>query len=134
LAGKLPVSYRIPTRYRRNLPANLRQTLADADLLDALPFYPLGSDFTTVEAALAVALEALAQQQGDYRGLLARARAGWRLQLDDQIRTALARLRLDAPRGLVERVYGSVVSAALVDEVHDSGRPLLGEGFEFPTR
>jgi acyl-CoA hydrolase len=133
-AGKLPVSYRIPTRYRRNLPANLRQTLADADLLDALPFYPLGSDFTTVEAALAVALEALAQQQGDYRGLLARARAGWRLQLDDQIRTALARLRLDAPRGLVERVYRSVVSAALVDEVHDSGRPLLGEGFEFPTR
>jgi acyl-CoA hydrolase len=133
-AGKLPASYRIPARYRNNLPQTLRQTLDRAGLLEALPFYPLGTDFDPTEAELAVALEALAQQQGNTRALLARARAGWRAAPDARLQKALARLRLDAPGGVAERFYHSLVSAALLQEVHGSGRPLFGEPIFAPAR
>ncbi|MFU8814748.1 MAG: acetyl-CoA hydrolase/transferase C-terminal domain-containing protein [Pseudomonadales bacterium] len=125
-AGKLPQSYRIPERYRSNFPDTLRQSLADAGVLGALPFYPLGTDLTAVEAELAVALEFLAQLQGDTRALLAQGRAGWRAHTDPRLQDPLERLGLEAPRGITERLYRSLVSAALLDQVHASGRPLYG--------
>jgi acyl-CoA hydrolase len=132
-AGKLPEGYRIPARHRSNTPDALRRSLADAGVLKALPFYPLGTDFTEIEAELVVALEALAQQQGDVRALLARARAGWHLAPDPRLQEALARLRLDRPRGVTERFYRSLVSAALVAEVYDSGRPLFAQSGQTPA-
>jgi acyl-CoA hydrolase len=125
-AGKLPAGYRIPTQFRDNLPQSLQRRLTAAGLVGALPFYPLGTDFEPAEAELAVALEALAQQQGDTRGLLRRARAGWGAD-DPRLQAPLARLGLAAPRGVSERVYRSLVGAALAQEVHDSGRPLFDE-------
>jgi len=129
-AGKLPESYRIPQRYRSNHPQALRRALAADGLLGALPFYPLGTDLTDTEAELAVALEYLAQLQGDTRALLVHARAGWRTPADPGLQAALARLGLDAPRGIAQRFYRSLVTRALLQEVRDSGRPLFADDAE----
>ena len=129
-AGKLPESYRIPQRYRSNYPQALRRALAADGLLGALPFYPLGTDLTDTEAELAVALEYLAQLQGDTRALLVHARAGWRTPADPGLQAALARLGLDAPRGIAQRFYRSLVTRALLQEVRDSGRPLFADDAE----
>ncbi|MEQ9002477.1 MAG: acetyl-CoA hydrolase/transferase C-terminal domain-containing protein, partial [Pseudomonadales bacterium] len=76
-AGKLPAAYRIPARFRRNTPAALAAAWAAPELARALPHYPLGTDLDDTEAALAVALEALAELRGDRLGMLRALRRGW---------------------------------------------------------
>ena len=62
LAGPLDDPLAAPQPLRR---------LRDAGGLGALPWYPLGSDFTATESALAVVLGALGDLQGDRRALAA---------------------------------------------------------------
>ena len=125
-AGKLEPGYQIPPRYRQNLPAQLAARLAAADVLEWLPWYPLGTDFTETEAALVIALGALADARGDRQALL---RLAWRGRgaPDQRLAPALARIGLDGARGLRNRVLRALVSAALSDALVASGRPLFAD-------
>ncbi|NBC22359.1 MAG: acetyl-CoA hydrolase [Gammaproteobacteria bacterium] len=116
-AGKLAADYRIPARFRRNTPERLRRDLADAGVLDGLPWYPLDTDLSTAEAQLAIGLAALAEQRGSRRGLARLAWQGWRQRRHPALRDALARMDLERPRGLRERLYQALVAGALVREL-----------------
>ncbi len=125
-AGKLPKDHRIPERYRNNRPEVLARTLTSTSTPDAVPFYPLGTDLTDVEAELAVALEALSARQGSIRNLLDLAWRGRRAVRDPRLGLALERMALTHPRGAKQRIYQALLAAALQVHVHDSGRPLSG--------
>lgn len=126
-AGKLSSRYRIPARFRDNLPERLAARLARPELLGALPWYPLGSDFTAAEAELTVALGALKASGGQLPSLLRGLRNGWRAARDARLRPALERLGLARPRRLRERAYRWVVADALEREVLRAPRPLWPE-------
>lgn len=124
-AGKLPKAYRIPERFRNNRPETLARQVTAADAAGDLPWFPLGTDFTAEEAALAVALTGLAERQGGRLTLLMRALAGRRLAGRGDLAPALGRMGLTRPRGLRERFHRALVADALVRHVHDGSRPLL---------
>lgn len=127
-AGKLPADYRVPEARRHNLPDVLRRRLANAGLLGALPFYPLGTDLEDNEATLTIALESLRVRQGDWRSMLRGALSGWRRRRDPRLGPGLERLGLATPASLKERALALLVGAALLDEVLESDRPLLAPG------
>jgi len=124
-AGKLSADYRIPARFRRNHPDRLLQAVNHNGLLASLPWYPLGTDFTAVEAELAIALAALGEQRGRLRALLPMALAGWRAARQTRLQPAMKRMGLARPRGIRQRIYRALLAAALVREVHDVPRPLF---------
>ena len=124
-SGKLPSDYRIPPHYRSNYPQNLADKLAATDRLDLLPFYPLHSDFTEAEAALAIALNAIGSLKGNSLALLRLARRGARFHGDPRLTEAMGRMGLVEPRGIRQRVYRALLAGALMEAVFDSGRPLF---------
>jgi acyl-CoA hydrolase len=126
-AGKLEPGYSIPERCRTNLPAALEARFAGAGLLGRLPWYPLGSDLTEEESALAIALGALADQRGDRTRMLRTALAGWRRQGDPRLAGFLGRMTLERPRSVRDRTYRMLVAGALLNRVLDGGRPLFPE-------
>lgn len=126
-AGKLSRRYRIPARFRDNLPERLTARLARPELLRALPWYPLGSDFAAVEAELAIALGALKGRQRHLPSLLRGLRSGRRAAEAARVQSALERLGLARPRRPRERVYRRLVADALEREVHRPARPLWPE-------
>ncbi|MEZ5550021.1 MAG: acetyl-CoA hydrolase/transferase C-terminal domain-containing protein [Pseudomonadales bacterium] len=123
-SGKLAPDYRLPDTATRNTPEVLSAAISRADLLQALPFYPIGSDYTDTEAQLAVALSSLAEHIGNKRALLKDLANGWRCRNDTRLKPALTRIGLEAPRSLQDRFYRLLVAAALDREVFRSGRPL----------
>jgi acyl-CoA hydrolase len=125
-AGKLAAGYRIPARFRRNTPQALAAAWSSPAMQRALPHYPLGTDLDDQEAALAVALEALAANRGDRLGMLRAVRRGWRLADRTELQPALARLGLAAPRGWKARLYRALVADAVDRHVQAGQRPLLG--------
>jgi acyl-CoA hydrolase len=113
-AGKLPRDYRIPDDARGNTPADLARRLASFADAGLFPLFPLGTDFDATEQRLVAAL----------RWLNANS-SGWRKRLDVAIdlihsarvagddAAALARMGLDVPRGISERVLRRLVVLAL---------------------
>ncbi len=127
-AGKLRPDYRLPPMI--NTPAALTETIRRADLMDALPFYPIGSDLTRAEAELAIALPAMAQRQRDILALMRELRNGWRWCTDPRLQAALARIDLAQPQSIKDKVMRLLVASALRREVYDSGRPLFAEALD----
>jgi len=131
-AGKLEADYRIPAACRQNLPGVLQARLEASGALEALPWFPLGSDFTDAESALAVALGVLGDLQGDRRALARLAwRAWWGWRAHDgahreRLEPLLRRIGLEAPRSLQDRLLRAMLGERLVELVLDGGRPLLG--------
>jgi acyl-CoA hydrolase len=123
-AGKLAAGHRVPERHRTNVPERLRERLARADALAALPFYPLGNDLTEEEAALSVALDAL-KREGSRRTLIRWAVDGLHCAKDPRVADALRRMSLVKPRSLKEYFYRALLSRALVHALWQSGRPLF---------
>ncbi|NKI34960.1 acetyl-CoA hydrolase [Wenzhouxiangella sp. XN79A] len=114
-AGKLDPAWRIPEAWRANLPEALERRFGTAR--GAVPSYPFGSDFTEVEQRLIPALQ----------WVKARSRSKWRV-LVEALRggrgdhsAELARLGLDTPESIGERVTARVVARAL-DETADAVR------------
>jgi acyl-CoA hydrolase len=94
-----------------NNAAALSRRLAPLRRAGVLPDYPMGSDFTEVEQRLVRALAWLKPRGAGLAKarLLLQALAGGRT--DD--REAMARMGLDAPRGLAERLEARVLALAL---------------------
>jgi hypothetical protein len=110
-AGKLPKDHQIPEAYRHNTPARIREALAPA--ASQLPSFPLGSGLTTEEEQLAVALARLAPQLGSRLALARLVWRGLRRTPDAATRRALARMDLDQPRDMRERIYRYLLLATL---------------------
>ena len=108
-AGKLDPDWRIPDRARGNTPEALEARFAPFEQQGLFPRYPFGSDFTDVEQRLIPALQGLKKLSASKTRLLA---AAWRGRPADHPEE-LARLGLDAPAGLRERLYARLVAAAL---------------------
>ncbi len=113
-AGKIEADYRLPDAARHNTPE--RVEAAVAELRDGRWFvpYPLGTELTDVEQELARALKWLQARAGrprDKAGLV------WQVVVAgcprDRYRDHLARLGLDAPKGVGERFASRLVALAL---------------------
>lgn len=110
---KLRRDFQAPDGWKRNTPARLGAALAPFRGDGILPDYPLGSDFTEVEQRLVKALGWLkantATPMGKARTLLGSLSAG---RTPD--REALARMRLEHPAGVREKLLTRLVAHALI--------------------
>jgi len=113
-AGKIEPGFALPAAWRDNTPERIARALAGARDEGLLPRFPFETDFTPVEQRLLPALEALKAASGSplrlaailARGLSAKAYSA-------AIGDCLARMGLDRPSGLVERVYAALLRGAL---------------------
>ena len=111
-AGKLAKSFEIPAVHRENYPERITEALKPARESGLLPSFPFGSDFTDVEQALIPALQALRDASVSPLSIARLALSGL-FASGTANEAALARLGLDKPKGLSDRVYRVLVSAAL---------------------
>ncbi len=109
---KLRSDFSPPTAWARNTPLRLGAALAAFRSDGTLPDYPLGSDFTEVEQRVVKALGWLkantATRSGKLRTILAALASGHRGETE-----ALARMALDAPKGLSQWLYARLLRHAL---------------------
>lgn len=113
-AGKLPQSYVIPPAHRDNLPERIAAALKPARDAGLLPMFPFGTDFTDVEQRLIPALQLLREASASPWALLDLGREGLVSAgptADDV--ACLARLGLDRPKSVGDRVFRLLVGAAL---------------------
>ena len=112
-AGKLPRTWQVPDHARANTPERLSAALAPLAARGLLPMFPLGTDFDADEQRLVPALQWLKRNSSSWRGRLslAAALAGSAPSADEE--RALARMRLDGPRTLSERLLRRLVALAL---------------------
>ncbi len=112
-AGKLPRNFEVPAAQRDNHPERIARALKPGRDAGLLPLFPFGSDFTAVEQRLIPALQCLQDAQRWPQRLPGLLWLGSTRRLDVADQECLARLGLDRPAGLSERVYRALVSAAL---------------------
>jgi acyl-CoA hydrolase len=111
-AGKLEARYRLPERARANRPERIEAALAPARREGLLPDFPLGTEMTETEQALAPRLSSL--KSAGYGELIGTLLAGLRRGTAGTLeRAALERLSLVAPQGARERILRSIVLGAL---------------------
>ncbi len=111
-AGKLRADYSIPERFRYNSPETL-QRLADHADEAAFPSFPLGTDFDATEQRLLPALNWLKEEvsRKDYFQLGRSAMRTHARPADYQ--AELARMELQNPKGMRERLYQRLLLTAL---------------------
>ncbi|MEJ2490695.1 MAG: acetyl-CoA hydrolase/transferase C-terminal domain-containing protein [Desulfuromonadales bacterium] len=114
-AGKIATDYRLPKRYRDNLPGRLTAQLEPARQAGDLPVFPLGSNFTAEEEKLAVALQQLTEVQGAPLAMARLAWCGWCRPLTATHQACLARMQLAQPQGWRERLSQVLLRATLGD-------------------
>ncbi len=113
-ARKLPASYRIPDEHRRNYPKELASALAPHRAAGRFGALPYGTDLSAEELRLAGALRALKARSATAGGKLAIGAALLRpLPRDAESRALFARMGVDAPRGVKQRLLRRLVAAAL---------------------
>lgn len=111
-AGKLAKGFALPASARDNFPDRISRAIKPYRENGLLPAFPFGSDFTEVEQQLIPALEALKDASTSPSALMRLAIAG--LGGDTaKVTPALARLGLDKPARLSDRLYRLLVTAAL---------------------
>jgi acyl-CoA hydrolase len=112
--GKLAADFAIPEAWRRHHPGHLHEVLAPFRHKGLLPKFPFGSDFTEVEQRLLPALEWLKAGSSNWRGKLRLLRAFCRpgAAVPGEAE-ALARMGLDAPTALTDRLQQRLLQAAL---------------------
>jgi acyl-CoA hydrolase len=109
-AGKLAKSFEIPAAQRENYPEKVTAALKPFRESGALAAFPFGSDFTETERTLIPALQILREASPVSLARLALEGVSASRNANAE---ALARLKLDAPRSLSDRLYRLLVSAAL---------------------
>ena len=110
-AGKIGRHYRIPDACRRNQPERLETILAPLRQRGLFEEFPFGTDFTPEEVVLGKALTALKEK--GVRGLPRPHDVGRTFAIPEKAQPYLQRMRLDAPRGVKERLLQRVVVYAL---------------------
>ncbi|MGN6656674.1 MAG: acetyl-CoA hydrolase/transferase C-terminal domain-containing protein [Rhodanobacter sp.] len=112
--GKLAADFAIPDAWRRHQPEALHESLLPFRRKGQLPVFPFGSDFDEVEQRLLPALEWLQSSASHWRGRwqVLRAAVCPGEAMEDE-GAALARMGLDAPKGLSERIQRRLLQAAL---------------------
>lgn len=111
-AGKLPQAYEIPPAHRANTPERIARVLAPLREKGLLPEFPFGTDFTATEQRLIPALQSLQQASSSPAALLSLL---WRGLSASGVKDAdcLARMGLDAPATMRERLYRWLLRGAL---------------------
>ncbi len=112
-AGKIEAGYQIPAAHRNNLPQRLEQVLSDARVKALFPEYPLGSDFTDLEAVLARALKQVKTRAASTPRWRLLLKAWMTLPPTAAMQPYLERLQLQTPRTLQDRVARSLLIDAL---------------------
>jgi hypothetical protein len=112
-AGKIEPDYEIPREHRNNTPEKIRQALTP--MKQDFPLFPFGTDFTGDEQHLLPALARLKSASGSFGKLAALAWRGYGARASVEDRAAMARLGLDRPAGMKDRVYAALIQGALVD-------------------
>jgi len=112
-AGKLSKGFEIAAAHRENFPERISAALKPARDAGLLPTFPFGTDFTPVEQRLIPALQLLQEAQQSPQRLPGFLWQGFTQRPDAGDRECLARLGLDKPSTLSERVWRSLVAAAL---------------------
>ena len=110
-AGKLARTYEIAAAHRENYPERIVDALKPFRDSGLLPPFPFGSDFTEVEQRLIPALQTLRDASASPLAIVGLLLRGLGARTSDA--AALARLGLDKPASLADRVYRLLVNAAL---------------------
>ena len=111
-AKKLPAYYRIPDEYRQNTPERLRAALKPFQAEGLFPNFPFGHEFTPEELKLGKALQHLQARSRTFSGKLA-ITAGIISAPAADSGPCLARMGLDKPKDLKEKLYARLVGTAL---------------------
>lgn len=112
-ARKLPKAYEIPKAHRENYAERIVAALKPARDAGLLPAFPFGTDFTETEQRLIPALLTVKDAAANPLDLLHLAWRGLFSQPDGKAMEALVRLQLDKPKSLSDRLYRTLVVAAL---------------------
>ena len=114
-AGKIPLDYEIPQRYRYNTPGKIQARLAKYRKSGLLPDFPLGTDFTEEEIVLGRVLKGLKARlatKGDLMKTIVRAMTTG--PTPEAAKRYLARLNLDQPSSQKERMIQRLIVAELI--------------------
>jgi acyl-CoA hydrolase len=108
--GKLEKTFALPAAFRDNSPQRIEQALGAAREQGLLAQFPFETDFTPVEQQLLPALQRLKTASPlQLATLLVRGLRSGR----EEISSCLARLALDRPSGVADRLYAALVRGAL---------------------
>jgi acyl-CoA hydrolase len=120
--GKIEAGYRIPDAFRRNRPEALAARLRSTAAANAMPHYPIGTDFGDDEARLAIALKYLKENVGSPRSIARLILKRTDALAGSTVEPLLKRMRLDRARSLSDRFYRRLLAAAIAST--EDGRPL----------
>lgn len=110
-AAKLPAGWQKPADFAANTPARISEVIRSPEFREHFPAYPLGTELTGTEQRLARALlwlQGLAARPWSNIATLARAAGGGAGD-----KAALARMDLEAPTGIRERIMARIIDYAL---------------------
>jgi acyl-CoA hydrolase len=111
-AGKIEREFELPAACRDNTPERIARALKPAIEQGLLPPFPFGTDFTPVEQRLMPALETLRDAPPQQLARLA-VRGLFISRPGQDVRDCLARMALDRPQTLRERLYAALLRGAL---------------------
>ena len=111
-AGKIESGFELPTACRDNTPERIARALKPAAEQGLLPPFPFGTDFTPVEQRLMPALATLRDAPPLQLARIA-MRGLFAAQPGKDVRDCLARMALDQPKTLRERLYAALLRGAL---------------------
>ncbi len=120
VAGKIPVDYEIPERYRNNLPEVLAARFKAYREAGVFPAYPFGNDFTAEELILGRALKGLKAKMSNKLGTM----SGGIFKLiqggpvPERALPYLRRMQLDNPVTFKDKLVQSLLIAELVEAGH----------------
>ncbi len=121
-AGKIDRAYRIPDAYRNNTPGALERRLAPFRSEGLFAEFPFGSEFTADEVVLARALRRLQLRTARPAGkALAVLAALWPVAVTERMKPCLARMRLDQPDTLQDKILRNMLAAEIADVLAASG-------------
>ncbi len=113
-AGKIEQSFALPAAFRDNSPQRIERALGGARETGLLAQFPFETDFTPVEQRLLRALERLKAVQTSPPQLVRLLAGGLGPGAErERLGECLARMGLEKPSSLMERVYAALLRGAL---------------------